>query len=133
MFNQVITPRIRKVIIIGLALFLILFLFAEDGYSAYRVSRPIILTGGKIYQYYLWGEGATINGVFRIHKGIDFIYGTGTHVYAIASGIVVDFKENFAPGERTSVWGNTYLSVMINSIMTKSPMLTLMFILCIYI
>ena len=50
-----------------------------------------------------------MNGVLVRHKGIDFPYLTGTHVYAVANGTVVDIASNYQNGERASLWGNFVL------------------------
>ena len=60
--------------------------------AALRVQRPITYDGGRINQGYLWGEGDPG------HRGVDFSYGLGTRVYAIADGTVVDLREDIGNG-----------------------------------
>lgn len=69
-------------------------------YAAYWLQRPITSDGGRIRQDYLWGEDS--------HHGVDFTYGLGTNVYAIANGTVVDLREDIRYGEGTG-FGNFVL------------------------
>lgn len=76
----------RIPLILGLSVLVLLIVLTAQG--AYINRRPITDTGGRIHQGYLWGE----NGV---HEGLDFPYLTGTDVYAIADGTVVDLDEDY--------------------------------------
>jgi hypothetical protein len=85
------------------ALLLVLSSIALPLYAVYWLQRPITDDGGRIRQGYLWGEDS--------HHGVDFTYGFGTHVYAIADGTVVQVKEDvdnndWPPGNN---WGNFVL------------------------
>jgi hypothetical protein len=62
-----------------------------------------LLTNGT---YMLYGKQTIINNVTTTHRGVDFPYGTGTPVYAIASGTVMDLREDYVNEERASTWGN---------------------------
>ena len=73
----------RKLLIASSLAMLLILILAGTGLAAYRIGRPIMLGGGVIDQTYLYGEEATVNGVLVRHKGIDFTYPTGTHVYAV--------------------------------------------------
>ncbi len=77
--------------------------------AAYEILRPINQTGGRVNQFYLWAEETVVNGQPVQHRGLDFSYGTGTNVYAVADGTVVDLEESLANGERNSPWGNFVL------------------------
>ena len=80
------TKQSRNVIASGFLVALLIFIVVVPGYAAYLISRPI--NGGAINQTYLWGEGTAI------HKGVDFSYPLGTEVRAVASGTVVDLRED---------------------------------------
>ena len=49
------------------ATLLTLLIMALPIRAAVRVQRPITYDGGRINQYYLWGEDS--------HRGVDFSYG----------------------------------------------------------
>lgn len=90
--------RINVIIVLALAL----VLWAIDSYAAYLIERPI--PNGRINQYYLWAESDDA----ATHKGVDWPVTTGTTVYAIESGVVVDLQENIAYGTGTG-FGNFIL------------------------
>lgn len=87
-------------LILGVSVLLPLLVLTAEG--AYINDRPITDTGGRIHQGYLWGG----NGV---HEGVDFPYLTGTDVYAIADGTVVDLNESFDNNGGTGAYGNYVL------------------------
>ena len=72
--------------------------------AAVRVQRPITYDGGRINQEYLYGEELQAS----THKGVDFSYGLGTSVYAVADGTVVDLYETSQNGQGTG-FGNFVL------------------------
>ena len=88
-----------------MATLLTLLIVALPIRAAVRVQRPITYDGGRINQYYLWGEDS--------HRGVDFSYGLGTYIYAVADGTVVQFKEdvddNTWPQNPRNDWGNFVL------------------------
>jgi hypothetical protein len=101
MMSQEIRKRPKRIAASsGFAVLLILISIGY-GYAAYRVQRPITDTGGVINQTYLWAEDG--------HRGVDFSYGLGTDVHAVASGTVVDLEESLQNGEDDSDWGNFVL------------------------
>lgn len=78
--------------------------------AAVRVQRPITHDGGRIRQDYLWGERFwdDDHGIWVTHKGVDFSYGLGTNVHAVAGGTVVDLYETYQNGQGTG-FGNFVL------------------------
>ena len=97
------SARCRRQATVAL-LFLLLLATVLPAIAAYRVQRPITYDGGRLNQSYLYGE---VWGT-STHKGVDFSYGLGTDVYAIADGTVVDLEENIANGTGNS-FGNFVL------------------------
>ncbi len=82
---------VRRAMLLAIAALSIIVMPSD---AAYRISRPISIgTYGYINQYNLYGEG-TGSG----HKGIDFPVSTGSNVYAVASGRVVDLYEGWKTG-----------------------------------
>jgi murein DD-endopeptidase MepM/ murein hydrolase activator NlpD len=80
------------------------------GKAAYTIYRPIDNNGGQVNQTYLWAEETEINpNEWVTHKGLDFSYPTGTNVYAVADGTVIQIDEHYQNGERESPWGNYVL------------------------
>lgn len=77
---------------LAIGLSITILLVNAPGNAAYIKGRPIIITGGQIGQGYLWGETASGLGE---HRGVDFPYVTGTHVYSIADGTVKDLAEGY--------------------------------------
>lgn len=79
--------------------------------TAYPIKRAI--SNGSINQGYKWGETYTDSntGTVYEHKGIDFVAATGTKVYAMAEGTVVDLYEDNPDGEYQTGngWGNYVL------------------------
>ncbi len=105
MLSKVIGKCSRTIAVSGGLAVLLILVSIGYGYAAYRVQRPITDTGGVINQSYLWAEelgGST-------HKGVDFSYGLGTDVYAVADGTVVNLRENLPNGDVTTAWGNFVL------------------------
>lgn len=93
----------RYVLTILALTLLALVLNIHSGQAAYPVVRPI--SNGQIDQGYKYGASGP-----SLHKGVDFAYSVGTSVYAIASGTVVDLREdipNGTPGD--SEFGNFVL------------------------
>lgn len=78
----------------SILLFAALLLLATAVFPAHPVARPI--TGGAIYQDYLWADEMIAGGRLFSHKGVDFPTGTGANVYAVASGTVVALDEHLA-------------------------------------
>jgi murein DD-endopeptidase MepM/ murein hydrolase activator NlpD len=75
--------------------------------AAYYISRPI--ANGQINQTYLYGEEAEdVNHNIVHHKGVDFVADTGTSVYAVADGQVMNLDEHYDNGTGTS-FGNYVL------------------------
>ena len=97
--------RRRATVALLLSLLLATVLSAS---AAFRVQRPITDDGGRINQGYLWGERSWWNGQWHTHKGVDFSYGLGTDVYAIADGTVRDLYEDEDNGEGSG-FGNYVL------------------------
>jgi len=91
---QAIVSKYRHILLSSALALTIVVIVASMVYAAYRVDRPITTTGGVVNQSYLWGEssgGST-------HKGVDFSYGLGTSVYAVADGVVKDVVEFYEDG-----------------------------------
>jgi murein DD-endopeptidase MepM/ murein hydrolase activator NlpD len=101
--------HLRRLLVASSLAMSLIFIVSGIGLAAYRIGRPIADGGGVINQGYLYGEEATVNGTLVRHKGIDFSYLTGTHVYAVADGTVVDIANGYQNGDRSSVWGNFVL------------------------
>ena len=97
------SARCRWQAIVAL-LFLLLLATVLPAIAAYRVQRPITYDGGRLNQSYLYGEV----GDTSTHKGVDFSYGLGTDVYAIADGVVVDTYDDYDNGTGTG-FGNFVL------------------------
>lgn len=109
MSNRIPKNRSTKIGLWGGLSLVILFLIVVTGEAAYNTARPITTTGGRILQSYLWAMETIINTNVALHKGVDFSYATGTNVYAVASGEVVDLEQTIQNGDRTSTWGNYVL------------------------
>lgn len=103
MIKQILFPDQRKSITALIFALILILLVASFALAAYRVRRPILQDGGEINQWYLYGEQTDFGGGLVTHRGIDFSYGTGTPVYAVASGTVVDLREDLDNGERNPV------------------------------
>jgi len=82
---------VRRMFISSLFLLIAILLLCEVelAHASEQVDRPIQTTGGKVNQFYLYGETFGLNQ----HRGIDFPYATGTDVYAVADGEVVAVRE----------------------------------------
>jgi len=90
----------RRILTALIATLLVLVL-TMPGQAAYRVARPI--SNGQFDQGYKYGSGG-------VHRGLDFPYVLGTDVYAIASGTVVNLRENIDNGTPgNSAYGNFVL------------------------
>ena len=83
----------------------VILLLLGPAHAAVQVQRPITDTGGRIDQTYLWG---TLYDNLGPHKGLDFPYGAGIHVHAIADGTVVNLREDLASGQGSKL-GNFVL------------------------
>ncbi|MCZ7569441.1 MAG: M23 family metallopeptidase [Ardenticatenaceae bacterium] len=89
-----IVRKYRHILLSSALALIIVVIVASMVYAAYHIGRPITTTGGVVNQSYLWGEssgGST-------HKGVDFSYGLGTSVYAVADGVVKDVVEFYEDG-----------------------------------
>jgi len=85
-------------------LLLCLLTMALPASAAVQVQRPILYDGGRLNQHYLWGEDS--------HHGVDLSYPTGTNVYAVAGGVVMQIRENIADDTHPpdcDDWGNFVL------------------------
>ena len=78
---------------------LLIFVLVMASETAYQGQRPVLST---IDQGYLWTEP----GAGTRHRGVDFVATTGTAVYAVADGQVVDLREDRDNEEETSLNGN---------------------------
>jgi len=96
----------RRAAIVVLSSLLLVAIVLRAG-AALRVQRPILDGGGTINQGYLWMEYDDFGGW---HRGVDFGYVTGTHVYATANGTVRDLEEShWYPGNEGTGFGNFVL------------------------
>lgn len=104
MFRQVSIAAARtyknKTAISIILTIIVIIVFPTFVLADYQIQRPIIDTGGRIDQTYLWGDKILLNGNTIYHKGVDFPYTTGTQVYAIANSSVVQLIESRQNGEK---------------------------------
>lgn len=106
--NQV-NPKGRlPVVAIMVSTLLLTFIMVAE--TAYQVTRSI--GNGQINQTYLWAEEIPHpndpNDVLT-HRGVDFVATTGTNVYAVADGTVVDLNESLGDDDHSTSFGNFVL------------------------
>lgn len=99
------TP-IKRMIRFTLLAVVVLVVLVALSEAAYWGSRPI--TNGVIDQWYLYGETNPQDHV-TIHRGVDFPVVTGTQVYAVSDGVVVNLRQDIADGTNPYAWGNFVL------------------------
>jgi hypothetical protein len=102
MMNPITLSRTRPALRATIALLVagtFVLIFVAIAETAYPLKRPII--SGNILQSYLWTAYGT-------HKGVDFIYPTGTNVYVTADGTVVDLLNSNEDDyyDPLNGWGN---------------------------